>query len=78
MASNFPQTPSGAIYPKNYVVGIIDDPQEAKRAVQALQEAGFARQDIRLFHNEELIAHVQEAEKQGNALQRLVATFQQH
>ncbi len=35
--SNFPQRPSGVIYPKNYVVGVINDPQEAERAVQALQ-----------------------------------------
>lgn len=75
--SNFPQRPSGAIYPKNYVVGVINDPQEAERSVQALQEAGFAHQDIRLFHIEELIEHVQEAEKRRNPLQRLVATFQQ-
>ena len=65
--SNFPQRPSGAIYPKHYVVGVINDPQEA----------GFAHHDIRLFHNEELIEHVQQAEKRRNPLQRLVATFQQ-
>jgi hypothetical protein len=75
--SNFPERPSGVIYPKNYVVGVIDDPQEAERAVQALQEAGFTHQDIRLFHNEEVIAHVQEAKKRRNRLQRLVAAFQQ-
>jgi hypothetical protein len=40
-------------YPTNRVVGTIADPTNARAAVEALLQAGFARQDIDILHGEE-------------------------
>jgi hypothetical protein len=40
-------------YPTNRVVGTITDPENARAAIEALLQAGFARHDIDLLHGEE-------------------------
>jgi ketosteroid isomerase-like protein len=39
-------------YPTDRVVGTIDDPNEARTAIEALFRAGFARDDIDVLHGE--------------------------
>ena len=40
-------------YPTNRVVGVLDDPKFAQASIEALLQAGFARQDIDLLHCED-------------------------
>ena len=40
-------------YPTNRVVGTIADPAAARRAVDALSDAGFARETIDVLHGEQ-------------------------
>lgn len=72
----FPQTPSGALYPKNYVVGIIDDLHEAQQAVQAFEQAGYDANDIRLMEGDEVLTKAQELDEGKNWLQRILSSFQ--
>lgn len=73
---NFPMRRSGAIYPRQYVMGVIDDLQEAERAVQAFREAGYAPAHVRLFYSEAIIAHAREIAQHRTPWQRLVRVWQ--
>lgn len=72
----FPQTSSGALYPKDYVVGIIDDLQEARQAVQAFEKAGYDANEIRLMEGHEAVEKVQQLDEEKNWLQRVLSSFQ--
>lgn len=72
----FPQTPSGSLYPRNYVVGVIDNLQEAQEAVKAFEQAGYDPREIRLFESGEALQKVQELEEGKNWLQRFLSSFQ--
>ncbi len=72
----FPQSSSGTLYPKNYVVGIIDDVQEARQARQAFQDAGYATDEVRLMESQEAQQKVQDLDEEKNWLQRFLSSFQ--
>lgn len=72
----FPQSASGSLYPKNYVVGVIDDLQEAQRAKQAFQNAGYTADEIRLMESGEAVQKSQELEEEKNPFQRFFSSFQ--
>jgi hypothetical protein len=72
----FPQTASGALYPKNYVVGIIDDLQEAQQAEQAFKDAGYDAESVRLMEGSEVLDKAQELEENKNWFQRFLSSFQ--
>jgi hypothetical protein len=72
----FPQTPGGSLYPKNYVVGIIDDLQEAQEAEQAFKQAGYDAQNIRLMESHEAVEKAQDLEEGKNWFQRFLSSFQ--
>lgn len=72
----FPQTPSGAFYPKNYVVGVIDNLPEAREAVQAFSQAGYDASEIRLMEGHEAVEKSQELDQEKNWLQRVLSSFQ--
>ena len=75
----FPITPAGGMYPKDYVVAVFDDLQDAEKAVQELQKTGFGAEDIRLLRGQELIErfqNVENVEKKQNPLSRLAGAFQ--
>lgn len=74
--SHFPQSSSGSWYPKDYVVGVIDDLQEAQRAQQAFQMAGYTAEEIRLMKSEEVTHKAQELEEEKNPFQRFLSSFQ--
>ena len=68
---NFPyNNVLGIPYPKHYVVGVIDDLQEAEKAAQALRNAGYDDEDIRLYHSQEVVQLAQDHEKKQNILTR--------
>ena len=46
-------------YPRHYLLAVIDDAQQADAAAQALQTAGFAREDISVFHGTEGLTAIQ-------------------
>jgi len=72
----FPQSTSGSFYPKNYVVGIVDDLQEARQAVQAFKQAGYDTDEIRLMESGEVVQKEQQLDEKKNWLQRLFSSFQ--
>ena len=72
----FPQTAGGSLYPKNYVVGIIDDLQEAQQAEQAFKEAGYDAQQIRLMESHEVLEKTHDLEEGKNWFQRFLSSFQ--
>lgn len=72
----FPQTSSGSLYPTNYVVGIIDDLQEAQQAVQAFEKAGYEAEEIRLMESQEVLDKAHELNEGKNWLQRILSSFQ--
>ncbi len=66
----------GSRYPKNYVVGVIDDLQEAKQARQAFKDAGYDTEEIRLMESGEMVQKTQDIEEHKNWLQRFLSSFQ--
>ena len=52
MASEVRQPDAFIAYPTNRVVGVLPDSKQAQAAIEALLQAGFARQDIDLLHGE--------------------------
>ena len=72
----FPQSSSGSLYPKNHVVGIIDDLQKAQQATQAFRNAGYEADEIRLMKSDEVLQKTRELDKEKNWLQRLLSSFQ--
>lgn len=69
----FPQSSSGMLYPKNYVVGIIDDVQDARQAFKA---AGYTTDEVRLMESQEAQQKIQELEHEKNWLQHILSSFQ--
>jgi hypothetical protein len=53
MATDVLQPDDFIAYPTNRVVGTIADPTQARAAIEALLQVGFARQDIEILHGEE-------------------------
>lgn len=72
----FPQSPTGALYPKNYVVGVIDNLQQAQAACQAFKDAGYHADEIRLMEGHEAVQKIEQLEEEKNWLQRLLSSFQ--
>jgi hypothetical protein len=72
----FPQTSSGAFYPKNYVVGVIDNLQEAREAEEAFKQAGYDASEIRLMESQEAMEKAEELDQEKNWLQRVLSSFQ--
>lgn len=72
----FPQSSSGSLYPKNYVVGVIDNHEEAQQALQAFQKAGFPAEELRLMEGDEALQKTEELDKEKNIFQRFFSSFQ--
>jgi hypothetical protein len=62
----------GAWYPKQTLVGVIDDPEQACRATIALMGAGFAEDDIRLLLGPEVVEISEDVDQHRSALGRMV------
>ncbi len=75
---HFPVAATGDVNPKNYVVAVIDDQQEAEKVVQALRDAGFGSNDIRVLSGQELLErhhNVEHVEKKRDVISRLAGAF---
>ena len=73
---NFPQSASGSLYPTDYVVGVIDDLQEAQQAIKAFEDAGYDANEIRLMESQEALQKTEELDEHKNWFQRLISSFQ--
>lgn len=62
-------------YPHHYLLAVIDNNQESDAAAQALQYAGFAREDISVFHGPEGLKAIQAQEQSGGPLAQLMRAF---
>ena len=63
-------------YPAHRVVGIIDSPTALQQALAALQRAGIAQEDIKVFSGEEGIRVIDPRGKQHGLLDRLIRVVQ--
>jgi hypothetical protein len=80
------QTPSDAsgrhdnsdfiFYPTNKVVGIIDDPSDAKAALRDLRVAGFTADEIEVLTGEEGAHRIDVTGEEHGALARFVRSYQ--
>jgi hypothetical protein len=66
----------GAWYPRDYIVGVITDIDEAKRAAEELRSVGFPEADVRLFPSDEVVEGLRMIDAERNLLQRLGAAIQ--
>jgi hypothetical protein len=71
------QEPTGSArsLPTNHLIGVIDQLQEAEQAVQALQDAGYAAQDILLIPSQAFIEGIQERQQQSSRFANAVHIF---
>ena len=72
----FPQTAVGSLYPTNYVVGVIDDLEDAQQASQAFIDTGYSINETRLMESQEALEKIQELENGKNRFQRFFSSFQ--
>lgn len=72
----FPQTFTGSLYPRNYVVAVIDDLWEAQQAAQAFLDAGYRMHHVRLMDSREELEKINELEHSKNWFQRFFSSFQ--
>jgi nucleotide-binding universal stress UspA family protein len=72
----FPLTRPGAVYPKHYIMAVIDDVKEAQDAVQSLHKAGIPAEDIRLFESHEVLEYAEHTEKTRSLGSRIADVFQ--
>lgn len=72
----FPLTRPGAVYPKHYIMAVIDDVKEAEEAVQSLQNAGIPTEDIRLFESHEVLEYAEHTERTRSLGSRIADVFQ--
>ena len=64
----FPPAADNLDQSSNWLVGVIDDPHMAERAVQALLNAGFNQQDILLLHGPEALKRLEAKDEQRGPL----------
>ena len=72
----FPQTLVGSLYPTNYIVCVIDDLEEAQKAVEAFRGANYEDSVVRLMDSQAALAKIQELEQRKNVFQRFFSSFQ--
>lgn len=72
----FPLTRPGAVYPKHYIMAVIDEVKEAEDAVQALRHAGIPAEDIRLFESHEVLEFAEHTERTRSLRSRIADVFQ--
>lgn len=65
----------GSWYPKNCVVGVINDEAEARQAIADLQAVGFGADDMRLFTGPEVVQIDAQIRAQQNVAQRAVTAI---
>jgi nucleotide-binding universal stress UspA family protein len=72
----FPLSRPGAVYPKYYLMAVIDEVKEAQDAVQALRLAGTPAEDMRLFERHEIIEYAEHTERTRSLRSRIADVFQ--
>jgi hypothetical protein len=64
----FPAAPDNLNQPSNWLVGVIDDPQQAEAAERELLAAGFARDDVLLLQGPEALQRLQARDERRGPL----------
>lgn len=65
----------GTFYPTDYVIAVIDDPEQARQAADELRRAGCSPEQVGLFTGEQVLANHQAYLRQRNLLERVEALF---
>ena len=61
--------------PQGYLVVIVADPEEARRAEAALVQAGFAPKDIKRYKGKQILENQQEYMRRRSFITKLAAPF---
>jgi len=62
----FPASPDNVNKTSNWLVGVIDDPQQAEQAQRALLQAGFSQENVLLLHGDDALQRLNaKDEKRG-------------
>jgi len=64
----FPAAADNLDQSSNWLVGVIDEPMMAERAVRALIEAGFSADDVLLLHGPEALSRLEAKDEQRGPL----------
>ena len=64
----FPAAADNLNQSHNWLVGVIDQPQRAEQAVQALRQAGFAEDDVLLLHGPDALRRLEAKDEQRGVL----------
>jgi hypothetical protein len=62
-------------YPRDHVFGALSGRSAAEKAAQALRDAGFASDDVAVFHPEDADQHVREAEGRRGFFKTFLAAW---
>lgn len=65
----------GTFYPTDYVIAVIDDPEQAQQAARELSGTGCNPEYIGLFSGQQVLANHQAYLKQRNMLERIEGLF---
>lgn len=68
----FSPSSTGTIYPTDYMAGIIYDLEDAEKAIEALEYAGFDAKHITLFTSQQVIEKLQQSQQQQGLLRKIM------
>lgn len=71
--STFLGTLLGAWHKENYLAAVIDDLRQAEQAVEALRQAGWSAEEIRLFHGQDVAQHIATIEQRRSLPTKIAA-----
>ncbi len=66
----------GAAYPKDYVIAVIDDAQEAQPVMRELEDAGIVAEDIHFFTSREVLESAEDTAVTRSFFSRIADVFQ--
>jgi hypothetical protein len=67
----------GRWYPTDYVVGLLDSPEQAEQAFKALGDAGFEQDQIGSHTGEQVTAIIETFKKQTGPIERVAGHMQE-
>ncbi|MEO7001120.1 MAG: hypothetical protein ABI068_04910 [Ktedonobacterales bacterium] len=73
--THFPAASDNLSQQQDWLIGVIDDPQDAERATQALYDAGFAHENVMTLHGPDAVQRLNAKEDQRNVVNKLYSTL---
>jgi len=73
--THFPAASDNLTQTQDWLVGVIDNPQDAERATQALYDAGFAQGDVMTLHGPAAVQRLNAKDEQRNIVSKVYSTL---